>query len=435
MNVTPTRERYHGLDFIRASMMLLGVVIHVAISYLGPMEGLPDQARWAYTDPNHTALAGILIQLIHTFRMPVFFVLSGFFAGMLIEKRGSWSFAGNRAARILVPFLVGWFILWPVTMFAASFATLMQDAPPGSDSIPSILGRIDYVSCLPFMDGAHVRSPAFQEPNLLHLWFLYYLLIFCLLVLPVALILERPAGRVRRLTSRWIQRITIGDLRFLRLPLLIGVTFLMLLNAKDGTGIDTRVGFIPDLRVFLTYLVFFLSGWVFHRHRELIDELQSRCWIRLGIGCVFMVLGLLFTVSHLVLYLNMRQESNQEVMHIILLLLFVASQATIAVSMWLVIFGLMGLSERLFTNANPTIRYLVDASYWIYLAHLPLCILLPPVFRDWDAPGSIKMWLVMILATIPLLLSYHFLVRGTFIGRLLNGRRYPLNAPWKQPEA
>ena len=415
-------------------MMLLGVVIHVAISYLPPLEGMPDEARWAYTDPNHTALAGILIQVIHSFRMPVFFVLSGFFAGMLIEKRGCRSFAGNRAARILVPFLVGWFILWPLTIFAASFATIMQDAPPGSDSITSVLARIDYVGCLPFMDHDQTRSPALREPNLLHLWFLYYLVLFCLLTVPLAMFLQRPAGRLRRFIAGCLHRITIGDLRLLRLPLLIGATFLMLMSSKDGTGIDTRVDFIPDLRIFATYLIFFMTGWVFHRHRELVEELQSGCWIRLALGFVFLMLGLVFTVAHLVVATNMN-ETDQVVSTVIMRLLFVASQATIAVSMWLVIFGLVGASERLFDNASPTIRYLVDASYWIYLAHLPLCILLPPVFRDWDAPGFVKMWPVMVVVTIPLLVSYHFLVRGTFVGKLLNGRRYPLVAPWKEPES
>jgi glucan biosynthesis protein C len=434
METTRPQKRYHGLDFLRASMMLLGVVIHVAISYTTPIEGIPEQVRWAYNDPNHTPIAGAIAFIIHMFRMPVFFVLSGFFAGMLIETRGTWSFAGNRLARILVPFLIGWFILWPVTMFAASFATLMQHAPPGSDSVLSVLGRIDYVNCLPFMQGEEFLVRGQAEPNLLHLWFLYYLLLFCVITLPIALLLERPAGRFRSALSGWVRRVATGDLRFLRMPILIGVTFLMLLNAQDGPGLDTRVEFVPDLRIFVTYLLFFLAGWVFHRHRELVDQLQPWAWLRLGVGFAFLMLGFLFSLGHIVLAPTM-QATSTDAARTALLLIFVMSQAAIAIAMWLMIFGLMGLSERLFTKASPNVRYLVDASYWIYLAHLPLCILLPPIFRDWDLAGSIKMWVVMLLVIIPMLLSYHFLVRATPIGRLLNGRRHPMKLPWTKPNS
>jgi len=49
-DVTNSAQRYHGLDFIRASLLLLGVVIHVAASFV---EG-PAGADWLYRDPNTT---------------------------------------------------------------------------------------------------------------------------------------------------------------------------------------------------------------------------------------------------------------------------------------------------------------------------------------------------------------------------------------------
>ena len=38
----------------------------------------------------------------------------------------------------------------------------------------------------------------------------------------------------------------------------------------------------------------------------------------------------------------------------------------------------------------------------------------------------LKMILMMVLVTLPLLVTYHFLVRGTAIGVVLSGRRYPV---------
>ena len=47
--------------------------------------------------------------------MPTFFVLAGFFASLLVEKRGLWGTYKNRAARILAPLLTGIVTILPVT--------------------------------------------------------------------------------------------------------------------------------------------------------------------------------------------------------------------------------------------------------------------------------------------------------------------------------
>ena len=44
------------------------------------------------------------ILFIHIFRMPIFFVMAGFFAAMLYLRRGPGGLAQNRATRIVVPF-------------------------------------------------------------------------------------------------------------------------------------------------------------------------------------------------------------------------------------------------------------------------------------------------------------------------------------------
>ena len=69
---------------------------------------------------------------------------------------------------------------------------------------------------------------------------------------------------------------------------------------------------------------------------------------------------------------------------------------------------------------------MVDASYWIYLMHPPLTIFIPSLFRGWNVWGIVKMPVMIVLVTVVLLVIYHFAVRGTGLGVLLNGRRYPV---------
>ena len=69
--------------------------------------------------------------------------------------------------------------------------------------------------------------------------------------------------------------------------------------------------------------------------------------------------------------------------------------------------------------------YLADSSYWLYLVHLPVLYFFQTLFTAFDWHWSVK-YLLSIAGTMPILLvSYHYLVRPTFIGAILNGRRRP----------
>ncbi|MBC7983191.1 MAG: hypothetical protein H7Y02_04975, partial [Candidatus Obscuribacterales bacterium] len=70
-------------------------------------------------------------------------------------------------------------------------------------------------------------------------------------------------------------------------------------------------------------------------------------------------------------------------------------------------------------------RYLADASYWMYIMHLPLVVALQALMMQWPLHWSIKYALILSITFALLLLSYHYWVRPTYIGEVLNGRRYP----------
>ena len=89
-------------------------------------------------------------------------------------------------------------------------------------------------------------------------------------------------------------------------------------------------------------------------------------------------------------------------------------------------FAMLGLFRQFFSNPSPTIRYLADSSFWLYLIHLPLQFELSIYLAPWEANGLLKFAIYNVLTFAISLPTYHYLVRPTWIGVLLNGRRYPI---------
>jgi peptidoglycan/LPS O-acetylase OafA/YrhL len=78
---------------------------------------------------------------------------------------------------------------------------------------------------------------------------------------------------------------------------------------------------------------------------------------------------------------------------------------------------------------NRYVRYFTDASYWIYLVHFPITIALSGFLTRFEAPAAVKFLNVQIVTTAAAILSYHYFVRTTFIGEMLNGKRYSRSLP------
>ena len=369
-------QRYHGLDALRAFAMLLGVVIHVALYY----QETPPDAIWPIRGIERSPFAGLLVIAIHVFRMPLFFMMAGFFAAMLLERRGSAGFIGNRVMRIGVPFVIGWFILFPIVKFSFIFAMFHAG---GVDVTGSISGAVSTLA----------SEGAWSDPAPMHLWFLYYLLILYAAVLACGLLIRSIAPLQRAwdaiaaccITSRW------------RLPILITATF-GLLTTMDMPGADTPTNFVPQLRVLLYYGFFLLVGWALWKHRGAVDDLHRWSWLRLLLGLFALGGSTVLMIAYFVTAFEGAGFDSTEAT-----VLYYVTQAVIAATVWLVILGGIGVAERIMRRHHPVIRYLVDASYWIYLAHLPLCVFLPALLRNWELDGTVQMFVLMAMVTAVLL--------------------------------
>lgn len=394
-DATNSAQRYHGLDFIRASMLLLGVVIHVAASFV---EG-PAGSDWRYRDPNTTPWAGFIVLAIHIFRMPVFFVIAGFFAALIQDRKGLIALARNRFFRIAIPFGVGWVLIFPIVNII--FLIGMKLAL-GSDADAQTAKSAIAVATL---------SNPWANPQLIHLWFLYYILMLYVIALIITPMCRLAPASLRTFVAQGTHALMQGRLRLLRMPILVALTWLAMLPMQMP-WIDTPGTFMPQWHVLVCYGFFFAVGWTMFLERGMIDSLKAWAGTRMICGVIALVVSLALVASWFGSLYNGSDTASPTMQTLLLW-----SQASIAITVWLLIFGGVGLAERMMQRPSSIVRYFSDSSYWIYLVHLPICVLVVIALRDWNASGMSKLSAAVGISIAISVLSYEA-VRQTIIQRM-----------------
>lgn len=248
-----------------------------------------------------------------------------------------------------------------------------------------------------------------QAPIFGVLWFLWMLLWLLGLFAVYAGVSDRLGWR--GLPSGWV----LSGRRWLWLvPLTLFPTALM--EHESGIGPDTALGLIPLPHVLFYYAVFFFFGAFYYDSEDGGGLLgQSWRWTLAGAMLVVFPLALEFATGRL----GFRDQLLPARFH------RSASVVLQTFYPWLMAFGCIGVFRSLLTRENATVRYVSDASYWMYLAHLPLCIAAQALVRSWPGPALVKLPLLSGVLILFLLMTYRLLVRDTWVGRMLNGPRRP----------
>ncbi len=363
-----TPERFHSLDALRSFAMLLGIWFHssLAYSYLCP-------TYWPVQDPYHNTVFDVGILIIHSFRMELFFLLSGFFANLIYQKKNLFYLIKNRLLRIGLPFLIGWFF----TMILIAFSNLQDLTKP-----PALIGL-----------------PIF------HLWYLYYLLLLysgAAVLITVFKFMRIQWTNVDKVFSRLMHsQYHIAVLVALTLPML----FFMELN-----GVDTPLDFIPQYRLLFYYSVFFWFGWLIKRQPELLMLFVQK-------RRTYLILVLLSFLLLMCTFNHLGQDAKPFSGMVIMV------RVVYALSTWSLILFITGVFQQYFNKGNNRVRYLADASYWSYIFHWPIIIILQNALVDVTMPGILKPILITFATLFFLFLSYHILARQPFTNIARKGQR------------
>lgn len=362
-------ERLHHLDALRALAMFLILPAH-AIGLLGLQQAQTD-------------LGASLAWLIHSFRLPLFFLVAGFFAALLLRARGLGSLLHNRLIRIGIPLTI-------VVLTAGPLLVILLNQVAGGQYRPGSTGL-----------------EAFTQLRPSYVWFLWYLLLLYAVALALRSLLVRWArlGEIlgrggRLLVAHWSA------------PLVLAVPCAAALFLQASwIAAAPADSFVPEPELLAYYSLFFACGWLMFAAPGLRDTVEQRPRHYLTIAAISVP-------PALVLYLKQGDTpvAGSDLLHFLALLL-------LSVSTWSLVFGLLGLGRRLLSGANPRTRYWADSSYWIYLSHFPVMAAIAIAIADVGMPGALRAGLLIGVTLALIYPAYGALVRHTAIGRVLHGPR------------
>jgi glucan biosynthesis protein C len=382
-------ERLHGLDAVRGAALLLGVVLHAAMSFF------PTQI-WIVADDQRSAWASGLFFVIHLFRMATFFLIAGLFAHMMLERRGVGGFVRNRLARIAAPLGVFWGVV-----LAAIVAVLIWNA--------SLQG-------LTAADAPPQPTYDWTNMPLTHLWFLWVLLIFYagLLILRAPFAALDRSGAVGRMVDRLVAGL-IGPWG----PFVLGAPLALALwlhpNWIAFFGVPTPdAGLIPNTPALVGFGLAFGFGALLDRRRDLLKRIEawSPAYLGLAVGAGASALMLAGGPEPRLVPIT---DPATKVM----------TAAAFGVATYASVFAALGLALRAFSGPSAVRRYVADASYWIYIVHLPLVMAAQVLVQDLAWPWPVKLALVVGGVLAVSFATYELLIRHSFMGRWLNGQRVP----------
>jgi len=385
-------SRLHALDAIRGFALLLGLVIH------GSMSFLPGLAQYGFpvSDLSKSMSLTWLFYVLHMFRMAVFFLIAGFFAHMALASKGPKAFLKNRLQRLALPMIIASVVSLLLIMPIMIWAARKLYGPDGAEQMFTLLES----------------APA--GPITMQFWFLYYLLWFCGIATACSMLTHKmdPNGSI-------VAKLTAAVYTLCKSRMLVILTTAVSAGMLFGRESWIYWGGIPTPTEavwregpgFVIYGMAFLIGWHGDRDRRCLDTMKTN-WLQ------YLILALFFTYYSITL-INPAPFSFPDTdatgkLHFALVY---------AMASWCWIFFFMGAGIQFFNHESALRRYIADASYWVYIVHVPVIVFLQTLVMDVPLHWSIKFPCILLVTSVICFWTYEHWVRYSCIGRTLNGIR------------
>jgi peptidoglycan/LPS O-acetylase OafA/YrhL len=355
--------RYEFLDWLRVIAIFVLLFFHTGMLFVG----------WGWHIQNAETIPSLQwpMDLAHRLRMPLLFVIAGAGLWFALQRRTGAALVRERTLRLLVPAVIGMFLIVPPQVFVERIAHGQWSG-----------GYLDFMTQRVFQFQPYSAGDFSWH----HLWFIIYLYVYVLLLAPLLLWWRRAKPVIR--PGAWIYA--------LALPLGLNEALLKPLFPETHN-------LVSDWYIFIHYLLLTVYGFVLASTQGAWAWLADRRRWSLAFGLTVLV-GLLALFEGGVVAHDTTAD------HVL------ANLFT-----WFTLLAFLGYGRRHLSFGNSLLSWARDASYPVYILHQTVIIVIAYTviqqpWRPWT-----KYWVVLGATLVTCVLLYEFLLRRFAVLRIAFG--------------
>jgi glucan biosynthesis protein C len=360
-------NRIYFMDAMRSVLMMLGVVLHSA-------QVFNPQQSWLIHADKTTSFAAWLVEVIHTFRMPAFFVISGFFCALTLRKYKAFLFLKLRLKRIIVP-----------VFFTAITLNLLQAL------------ILEHFGWRQFNAASFISNGGWVS----HLWFLINLVIYFIVF---AVFYAMTHARLRAGFHNVVSVLNV-------LPMIVVILLLPFLSVailalnKIGFPLYAKYGGVIDMYALIKYLPYFAFGTLLVMNTKLLIKFSS------------INLVILLFISLAANYVTHNYQFSPGLVGNIL------EEYLLSLTVWGMVCMVFNVFHRFCNKPSPTWLFLSESSYTVYLFHHILVISFGLVLIKLAVPAEFGLaMLISTIIVITLAIQKYVILNSRVLRFMFNGK-------------
>ena len=373
------RERRYDIDWLRVIAFYILIFFHAGMMFV----------PWDFhiKNPETSATFEPLMILLHQWRLPLLFVISGIGVKFALGHRTPLQFVSERFRRLFIPLLFGMLVIVPPQVF-----------------FERISNGIEFAGYFDFYNTVFDFVP-YPEGNFSwhHLWFIIYLFVYCLLCLPLFLYLRKESGK------KLLEKVAV----FLGKPGMIFTFAIPLTLVFNLLALDwpESHNLVADWYYLSYCMLFFIYGYIICSNKRFWNILENQRYISLCITISLTVF--LYTFSWTPVVELFSEENFTFYIYGLL--------KSINILGW--IFTILGFSRKHLNKPSKLLSYANESVYPFYILHQTITIALGYYIIKWDLGILPKFLLVAFVTLAGSLIIYELFIKRINFTRFLFGMK------------